>query len=157
MKKIPLKNYIIFIIICILTIGILIMFVNKYNSKLEYENSTNERMNFIREITYMDYSNYILENQEYIMYISNSENDNIDFETNLRKKIEEKDYIKNMVYFNSKENEIDLLETINKEYNINLNKLPNIIIVNEAKLVYYGYIDLITVDEISEKIEEYYD
>lgn len=164
MKKIPLKNYLVLIFISIITILLIIYLVNIYNSKKEYENSTNDRMNFIKEITTEDFDNYLRENPDFIIYSSNSESEDIiSLEKKLRNKLIKKDYIKQMVYLNLKNTPIDFIETL-KEHTVDplktngYNGIPNVLVVEDGYITKILYIDNnSSVEDIIKFIENNYD
>ena len=72
MRKIPMKNYIILLAITIVTILLVVYLVNLYQTKKDYENNVNHRMTFLKEIKVEDFDNYITENPEGFIYLSNS-------------------------------------------------------------------------------------
>jgi len=159
-----MKNYLILTFICLLTICILLYLVNVYNSKKEYENSTNERMNFLKEITYEDFDNYIRENPDFILYISNSEDTEIvKLENSLKNSIIKKEYSDDMIYLNSKNLPVDFFETIKKYFSVNLNlneysSIPNLLIVKEGTIEEIFYINSsTTISSIIDGIKTYYD
>lgn len=164
MKKIPLKNYIALGLIFILTVGILIYFVNFYNSKKEYENSTNDRMNFLKEITTSDFNNYITENLDFILYTSNSENqDIVKVEKTLKNKLGKKEYINQMIYLNLKNTSINFMETLKQYFSENLKstdykEIPNVLIVQDGLIIQTLYVDINTTAlDIIKFIEKNYD
>ena len=159
MREIPSRNYIIYSFICVLTIALLICFVNIHNNNKEYQDSTNERMSFLREVLASEYEDFTSENNDYVMYISNSDDvTNAKLEDKLQKKLQKKDYINNMVYLNTKDVENDFLKLINDIYKKDFKSIPNIIIVNEDNIVdAYKITEATTVDDIVDFIEEYYD
>lgn len=159
MKKIPSKNYVIYLLICILTISGLITWVNMYNTSKEYRDSTNVRMNFLREIKAVEYKNFASENDNYIIYLSDSDDDNnSSLEKSLRKKLIKKDYISDMVYLNTSNLEIDFLNIINSIYQTNFEQVPNVIVVNEHEIVDVYYINnTTTASDIVNFLEENYD
>lgn len=73
MRKIPLKNYIIYIIICLLTLFFLFIFVNRIKRT---DHSSDSLLNgFLYEIKYDDIfqnlKNYAIDNPNFVLYISN--------------------------------------------------------------------------------------
>lgn len=159
MRQIPKRNYVIYLLVCILTITLLIWWINSYNNIKIYRDSTNERMNFLKEIKETELVNYLGENTDYAMYLSNSEeNDFADLENGLRKKLVKKDYISNIIYVNTRDLSVDFLSIINGKYQTNLTSLPNLIVVNDGKIVSTYYISSNTeAKDIIKVLEEYYD
>lgn len=159
MRKISKKNYIIYGLVCILTGALLICWVNMYNNSKKYYDSTNERMNFLREIKESEIKNYFDENTDYAIYLSDSEEvNNEEFENKLRKKLIKKDYINDIVYVNTKDLSINLLELINSEYHVNFDRLPNLIVVSDGEIVDTYYIgEYAKAEDVVTILEAYYD
>lgn len=159
MRKISTKNYIIYGLVCILTGVLLICWVNMYNNGKEYYDNTNERMNFLKEIKESEIKNYFDENTDYAIYLSNSEEvNNEEFENKLRKKLIKKDYINDIVYVNTKDLSIDLLKLINDEYQVNFDRLPNLIVVSDGEIADTYYIgEYAKAEDVVTILEAYYD
>lgn len=147
MKQVPLKNYILFAIVSIASVLLVLYLKNIYESKKEYENSTNMTMGFLKEIHEDDFDNYITENSEFILYMSDSDDKNlIDFEKDLKKKIKKMEYSKDMVYLNLKNISSNFLLKFEKHLsenlkNINLESIPNVVITKEGKIQNYYFIN----------------
>ena len=159
MRKISTKNYIIYGLVCILTGVLLICWVNMYSNGKKYYDNTNERMNFLKEIKESEIKNYFDENTDYAIYLSNSEEvNNEEFENKLRKKLVKKDYINDIVYVNTKDLSIDLLKLINDEYQVNFDRLPNLIVVSDGEIADTYYIgEYAKAEDVVTILEAYYD
>lgn len=158
MRVVPFKNYVILGIIFILTLGLLFYFVNIYNLKEEYLSSTNVRLAFLKEITESDLNDYVSENSEFILYISNSENSEYVGLENKLKKYRKEDYMENVIYLNSKDISDNFINELNKYSDKKINNLPNIIVFDENKIIDVMYFNEETkVDNIISKFSEYYD
>lgn len=164
MKKIPLKNYILLFVILLITIGIMLYLVKIYNSKKEYENTTNVRMNFLKEITADDFENYIKENPEIILYISNSDNKSFEeLEKSLKKNLVKKEYVSDMIYLNAKNASSNFADILTNYYSpslklITYSSIPNILLIQEGTITKVFYItDSTTKDDVIEFIEQFYD
>lgn len=149
-RNIPLKNYIILLLIIFLTIVLLVYLTNIYNKKRDYDESKNIRMSFLKIMQEDDFKNFITENQEFVLYISNSDNQNIaDFEKDMKKLVIKKGYDKEMIYLNSKNLSDKFIETIKNYFSDSLKKeniklLPNVLIIKNGKISSILYVSSIT-------------
>lgn len=139
-KKIPVKNYIILFIIAVATIVFVIYGVNFYKNKKSYENSLNVRMDFLLQLKENEVKNYITDNHDAIIYISDSSNDEYrDYEKELKKLLINKDLNKEVVYLDVSKVSGDFYNTVKKTYfdtNIKqeADNVPNVWIINEGKI-----------------------
>jgi len=149
-RNIPLKNYIVLLLIIFLTIVLLVYLTNVYNKKRDYDESKNIRMSFLKIMQEDDFENFITENQEFVLYISNSDNQNIvDFEKDMKKLVIKKGYDKEMIYLNSKNLSDKFIETIKNYFSDSLKKeniklLPNVLIIKNGKISNILYVSSIT-------------
>ena len=158
MRKVPLKNYIILSIIFIITIGLLFYFINIYNLKKEYLNSTNVRLAFLKEINESDLDNYISENSEFILYISNSESEEYKSLENKLKKYRKEEYMRNVIYLNSKDLSSDFINKLDNYSDNKISSIPNIIVFDENRIIKTDYFNSDTsVEYIISIFSEYYD
>ena len=145
MRKIPTKNYFILFFITIISILIVMYLVNLYKSREDYNDNVNHRMSFLREIYADDFNNYITENTEGIIYLSNSSDSSLaTIEKKLKKDILKKEYSQDIIYINLKNIGTGFVNTINNYYSstLKLNQnsgIPNVLIIKNGKIqrVYY--------------------
>lgn len=163
MRKIPTKNYLILFFITIISILIVVYLVNVYKSKQDYNNDVNHRMSFLREIYADDFTNYITENIDGIIYISNSsDNSLIKLEKQLKKDIIKREYTQDIVYINSKNLAINFGDTLNKYYSDTVkltehSSIPNVLIVKDGLIQRTLYITSETTEkQIIDFMELYY-
>lgn len=163
MRKIPMKNYIILLFVAVATGLIVTYLVNLYKSKQDYDNDTNHRMSFLREIYADDFNNYITENIEGIIYISNSSDDALqNIEKQLKKDIQKREYTQDIVYINSKNLAVNFGDTLNKYYSDTVkltehSSIPNVLIVKDGLIQRTLYITSETTeDQIIDFMELYY-
>ena len=99
LKNIPLKNYIVLLLISIITILLTFYLRNIYQNQKEYENNNNARMGFLQTIKEDEISSFITENRDFILYVSNASDENLkDYELNLKNEIIDRDYTKSFIY-----------------------------------------------------------
>lgn len=133
MKKIPVKNYFILLIIVILVAILTIILTNIYNNQLR---KTSIMYNYLSEIKKNDIDTYLTEKPNIILYIS----DKYDITNN---KIEEKlqneiikynakDYI---VFLNINTKNIKFIDKLNKKYNGKIEKkLPVLVVIEDSQI-----------------------
>lgn len=131
MRKIPLKNYFILAAIILLSGIIVIYIANMYKNKKDYEKEI--VMSFLKEIYAKDFDNYIIENPDSIIYVSDASNEEL--ETELKKYIIEKDYTQDIVYIDLNKINIDFVKTLKKYSNLINDKIPDVLIVKNGKIV----------------------
>lgn len=145
MRKIPTKNYFILFFITIISILIVMYLVNLYKSREDYNDNVNHRMSFLREIYADDFNNYITENTDGIIYLSNSSDNSLaTIEKQLKKDIIKKEYSQDIIYINLKNIGTEFANTLNNYYSstLKLNQnigIPNVLIIKNGKIqrVYY--------------------
>ena len=158
MRKIPLKNYFILLLVIIVSMIALLYLINFYKVKKEYDDNSKMVMSFLKEIHIDDFENYIIENPEVVIYIGYSNNNKM-IETELKKYIIEKDYTQDIVYINSKDNNKKVLKVLQKYLNndLNMTKIPNILLIKNGKINNTYYIDENSdIAQITEFMELYY-
>lgn len=147
MKKIPLSNYIKALCLILFTIILTIFLVNSYNSRKEYENSMNVTMSFLRNVDSSNIEEYLIENHDVIMYISNSNDENLkEYEETLKKLIIKKELEKNIIYFDTKTLDDEYLREFLQNYAVeNLKSVniiePNLFIFKDGKIATILYKD----------------
>lgn len=98
-KNIPVKNYIILVILTILTFVLLFYLASYYQKRKEYESSIDTRMNFLSEVKENELEHYILENDDVLIYISDSTDTKYrTFEKQLKTLMVGEDLTKDVIY-----------------------------------------------------------
>ena len=143
----PLKNYFIYAILIFVTI-----FVTLFLSK-NYINDTKEKsvlFNNISEIRIDDFEQFITENPDAIVYISNINNtDNIKFEKKFNKRIEDLNIKDSVVFINSETLDSDFLKMIKSKYNFDLDvNESTIMIINNMSAKFICVNNNTSLDEI---------
>lgn len=138
MRTVPFKNYVYYALLIIATVLLTIFISNAYLNKSK---KVSEFYNYSNKITWKELDEFITENPDAIIYIGDKyDNTNETIEKKLKAKIEELNIKERIVFIdvNSK-----LINILNAEYkvNININKLPAILLFNEKSLKSYYYIN----------------
>lgn len=153
-KKIPLKNYVILILLTVLTLSLVFVLSNKYKS-----NFSEDRMTFVTEIKENDINEYVLEGNDLIIYMSNSKNNKIaKFEEKLKEYTEKNELKDKYMYLDLNEvsdnfdNEF-YVNYFNESFNGNFEiKEPTLVIIKDKKIVDYKT-ELKTIEEVKRFFE----
>ena len=137
-KEVPVKNYIKYAIIVILTLTICIITFIVYNNHKDYENNKSVLRNKVPEITVDDIDNYISENEESLLYFGVVNDDNSKkLESDLLELIEKNNF--NFVYINLTDvkDKESVYNKINSNYSINkkINAYPAFVYIKNGKMV----------------------
>lgn len=101
MRKIPFKNYVILGLVFLFTIGVVFYARDWYNTTKEYYMQNSVMKDAIREIKGDELSNFILENQKFILYVASGKNMEIkDFENKFKNLIQDMDLNDLVLYMN---------------------------------------------------------
>ena len=146
MKKIPLKNYIIYSIIILVTFAISIYIVMLFNRSKEYYENNSVLADVLYEILPKNnlsvsdnLNNYLLENSNLIIYISSGKDKDIkEFENSFKSYIIENNLKKDIIYIDS--NDIKKSNFIEDLFN---NYASNDVILSN-KPMYYFFVFLLS-------------
>lgn len=158
-KKKPLKNYIIYFTLIIITILFTILLSNKYKNlkNLEKENSVMKQ--FLTSLNEKEFENYIAENNNAIIYMASGTDETIkDFEEKFKEMLIDYDLQSQIIYIDLDNVDQSFLLNLQNNYfkeslgNISLYKYPNILILENGKISAVLYssekiINLIDVEE----------
>ena len=146
-RKIPMKNYIIYGFIVIVTL-VAVFYTNEWYKAYKISELENSYISkYVTEINYDEFENYILENPNVIIYISKTNSEaSINIEKQLYKIIKDNELTDEIVFLNLTGNE-NVLDNIEKKYyktNLlnNLDRIPAIAVLNDMKIV-----DILVSDE----------
>ena len=133
-KEIPLKNYFILILVILLTILAVFYMRDWYNTSKEYYAQNSVMTKVVREIKNDEISNYILENQKFILYVSSGRNTNIkSFENEFKNLIQKMDLGENVLYMNLDEVDVsDFYNSLNSY--ASSTKVKNQIVSSDASM-----------------------
>lgn len=146
MKKIPLKNYVVLTMIVLLTVLITVFLSDFYREK---NKTTSVLSNYISEIKEKELTDYIIEKPVIFMYISDKYDlSNNDFEKKLKNKINKENMKDYFVYLNVTELTTEFKSFFKSNYNldIDINKTPILIIINDGVVESVEYIDVYNYD-----------
>ncbi len=141
MKKIPSKNYIILIILLVVTILLTLGLSNMHN----LQNKTiSEFYKYSNKIKPDDFDIYTLENPDSIIYISDKYDLSYnEFEESLKAKIDELNLHDRLVYIDKNEIQEKFINKLHKKYGIDIKieNTPVVMIIIDNKNLKNIYID----------------
>ena len=142
MRKIPLKNYFVLLVIVIITIILTLYLSSVYKEK---NKTTTVMHEYISEITEKELTDYIIEKPIIFMYISDKfDLTNDQFEEDLKKEIKKNNLKDYFVYLNSSELTTEFINFFKTNYNleIDVNKTPILVLINDGEVKDIQYIDV---------------
>lgn len=146
MRKIPLKNYFVLLVIVVIT-GVLTLYLS---SVYREKNKTTTVMHgYISEITEKELTDYIIEKPIIFMYISDKfDLTNDDFEEDLKKEINKNNLKDYFVYLNSSDLTKEFSNFFKTNYNleIDITKTPILVLINDGEVKDIEYIDIYNYD-----------
>ena len=108
-KKIPFKNYMILGLVVVVTV-LAVFYMRNWYIMTKIYNNTSPMLDVVSEINADEISNYVMENQNFIIYVSSSTNDKVKgFEKNFSKYIVDKGISNSILYINLDTNDNALL------------------------------------------------
>jgi hypothetical protein len=135
------KNYIYLAVLLVVTVGLTFLLSLIYNKEVNSVSYSYEKLN---KITSDEFEEYMMENTEMIVYISNkSDSNNNRFEKKFIKKLENLNLLENTIYIEKTEinNEFKKLLKNNYDYKLDEKKLPVIIVIDNGEVVQSVVVD----------------
>lgn len=134
-KEIPYKNYIILVLVFLMTILVTFYVRDWYNTTKVYYAQNSVMTKVVKEIKSEEISNYILENQRFILYVSSGQNSQIkDFEDEFKNLIQNLDINDDVLYMNlDGVNTGSFYDLLKNNYSSNA-KLKNQIVSSDSSL-----------------------
>ena len=141
-KETSLKNYLILLLIAVVTFITVFYLGNWYKTTEAYWSKTSDMVSVISEVKLNELNNYLLENPNTIIYISSGEDESIkEFEKSFKELIIEYDLRDEIIYLDQKlfENQKDYQDFIDQYFHEDMKYakfvLPNLLVVENRKVV----------------------
>ena len=140
-RLIPKQNYLILIVLVMLVVGLTFVLCNWYkvNQNLNKEDSIMSQ--FLVGVNEQEFENYIMENNNVIIYLASSKDETVnDFENDFKDLIIEHDLQNQIIYINLDNIDKNFLDTLKKSYfeenlkNIELGFFSNVLIMENGKI-----------------------
>ena len=137
-KQIPIKNYVIFAVLVVLTVFAVFYARNWYIMTKEYNSDNSPMLKAIGEINTDELSNYILENPKFIVYTSSGSNTDIkNFESKFKNYVIDRNLSQNMVYINTANIDRDSFNQLLQGYASNLRVKGKINVGDNATMLVF--------------------
>ncbi len=141
-KKIAPKNYVIYGIVCILTVVFVFYLSMWYETRQEYYENNSVMTGVLAEVNKQEFASYVMENPNTVIYMASSKDILIkDFEKKLKKYVSNNNFTNPIVYFDlSQINNNDIISEIKsisnnvKIENFNINTGVNFIVFENGKV-----------------------
>lgn len=135
MKQIPKKNYYILAVLIVITILLTLSLASLYNNR---DKMASKFYNYANKITSEEFDEYMLENQDLLIYISDKfDLSNEKFENSFEKKLDSLNLKDKLIYIDKDQLSKKFLNNLKDKYNIRIdkNKLPIIIVILDKKII----------------------
>lgn len=139
MRDVPKKNYLILLIMALSVVIVTMTLINVYNNRIK---KTSIMYNYLSEIKENDLDAYLMEKPNIIIYIANKYDlNNNDIEKNLKKKMIKLNINDYFVFLNIN-NDMDVIDKLNKKYNGSIEKELPVVVVFEEGMIKESFNDL---------------
>ena len=134
MKKIPKKNYIILVVLLAVTVFLTLFLSNLYKNK---EKLTTNFYEYANKITPESFDEFMTENEDVIIYIGDKYDLTLEkSEKNLEQKIDELNLKHNLIYIDKSYIDKKFIKKLKGyDINIDLNKLPVVVVIIEKDII----------------------
>lgn len=148
-RNIPLKNYVIMIVITVLVAVLTFYLVEWYKTIKEYYQNNSVVAEVLPKIELESFESYLLDNSDVIIYVSKSNDQNIkEFEKKFKKYILNNDLNNNIIYFDVSNIEQDDVNNLFIQYiGSNFKKFKQIVVPN---LIYFSNGEIVDVLYVKE-------
>ena len=162
-RKVPFKNYIILLVICLVTIFLAFSIRNRYVSYQEYQLTIPVLKDKVYEVSTEELDSYLIAHPDAILYVQvNSDENSREVGKKLYKSLKKRNIVEESVYVDlSKVDKDNFYKSFNKKYGndkYNLNNYPAVILFSEGKIreiVSKEKKNKLTIDQIEQLFDEY--
>lgn len=144
MRKVKTKNYVLLAILVVITMGAVLYMANWYKMINTLKSDESVMKKVISEIKVDDLENYMIENPNIVLYVTNGTDESIkSFEKSFKDLIQKKDLTKEIVFLDADdadENQLNtalqnlLVEDL-KNKNVNVSIIPNLYIIRDSSII----------------------
>lgn len=114
--EMSLKNYIFALILLIATVALTLFLAKLYEKQKIYENENNKILNSFSEIKKDEIDNYIIENHDVMILLTDENQDNKEILNNFKNIITNNNYIADIVYLKLENSDNELKNKIKNNY-----------------------------------------
>ena len=158
-RVIPRQNYVILTILVLLVVGLTFVFCNWYKVSQNLNKEDSIMSQFLVSVNEKEFENYIMENNNIIIYLASSKDETINnFEKEFKELIIEHDLQNQMIYIDLDNINKEFIDLLKKSYfeenlkNIDLGIFSNVLIMESGKInaVLYNKLENPTIEDINE-------
>ena len=129
------KKYILLFILIMSTVFMTLLLADLYKKNYLNESYIDKELN---KITFNEFNEYMMENSDVIIYISDKNNsNNISFEKQLVKKLKKTNLLKNTIYIEKMDVKDNVINALNELYGYKYEEenIPIIIVINNGEKI----------------------
>ncbi len=158
-SQIPRRNYIIYGLIVIFTVVLTLLFRNWYNINQDLKKKNTIMSEFLVSVNEEEFANYIMENNNVLIYLASSKDENLEsFELELKKMLIEHNLQEQIIFVDLDQVENEFFTNLKDNYfsenlkNIKLSNFPNILIMENGKInaILYNKQTNINIDDVNQ-------
>lgn len=156
MRKIPKKNYIIFLLMIVAVVVIVFYLCNAYNFRMNYK-YVSPMNSFITEIKVDDIENYIVENSLVVIYVSNKKDDTLkEREEKFKKLLTKYNIHQYFVYLDMSLDTELISKTFEDKYKnkLDYDRLPILFVMIDGKIVDVYYEEIYDTAKVTDFLKE---
>lgn len=152
-REIPLKNYLILLVLMVGIVFIVFYLASWYNTAKEYYKNNSILSEYLPEVKCEEMNSFIVDNPEIVIYYASAKDESIkSFEKTFKKMIEKYEINDDIVYMDSsKEENSNFLTELNKITNKKLDSIivPNLIYIKDGSVNRVLYTTNSKINEVS--------
>lgn len=140
MKTIPKKNYVLLGLLTVVTVLAVVYMSKWYRASEIYYLENSVMKELVGEVKELEFENYVLENPDVVIYISNDQSENTKrFEKKLKNYILDENLKSHFIYINGKESTKNFLSNFKEKYFMEeIKKIevtyPNLFVMENGKI-----------------------
>ena len=158
-KEIPRRNYIICALIVVFVIILTLLLRNWYNLNQDLKKKSTIMSEFLVSVNEEEFSNYIVENNNVIIYLASGKDETLEsFENEFKNLLIDNNIKEQIVFIDLNQIDDNFFKTIKNNYfienlnNVNLDKFPNLLIMENGRInaILYNKKTSINIDDVRE-------
>ena len=138
MKNIPLKNYLILLLVSLGTALLVFYLRSWYNASIEYYQNNSIMSEYLAEIKSDEINSFVIDNPDVVIYYASAKDTSIkSFEKSLKKLMEHYEIKDDVIYIDSSKIENDsFISKLNdvSDKKINVISIPNLIYIKDGRV-----------------------
>lgn len=140
-KEIPRRNYIIYALLVVFTVVLTLLLRNWYNISQDLKKKNTIMSEFLVSVNEEEFANYVVENNNVIIYLASSKDDTLEnFENEFKELLIEYNISEQIIFIDLNQINDSFFQNLKNNYfidslnNVELEKFPNILIMENGKI-----------------------